>query len=170
MIANDFVCQKFQSLILRSGNFPIFCILIVFHNRFGDVLSGEQCAHHEVSLHLGRDGLDSEVWTACRAFSRNYSTHQNGLRVPRSSPGKDVLFQLCGTSVYSIDSGLIGIPPECPYSARRQQGFPVIKAVLNSALTAALLNQMNPILVKKIFCSFLCKRLLQHRSHGFPMT
>ena len=30
-------------------------------NEFGNALSEEQCNHHEVSLHLGRSRMDSEV-------------------------------------------------------------------------------------------------------------
>ena len=50
-----------------------------------------------------------------------------------------------------------------------QQGIFVIQGVFDSFLTAPFMNQMNPLIVRKLSCSILCKRLQQHRSHGVPM-
>ena len=68
-------------------------------NKFRNVLSEEQCNHHEVSLHRARlaNGSRGVKKTACLALSRSRfppgisSTLQNAVRVPRNSRMKDVL-------------------------------------------------------------------------------
>ena len=65
--------------------------------KFGNVLSEEQCDHHEVSLHLGRFQMDSEVWRRllvelCLSFLTGIIPRsKNGLSVPRNSRVKDAL-------------------------------------------------------------------------------
>ena len=63
MIANDFVCQNCNPWSCALDNlYPIYCILIVFPTSFCNVLSEEQCNHHEVFLHLVCFRTDAEVY------------------------------------------------------------------------------------------------------------
>ena len=95
-------------------------------NKFCNVLSEEQCNHHEVSRHLVRYQMDSKVWKRllvelCHSLfpPRIIPLTKMDWDFHEISMWKIYSFQLCGTSVYSIISGLIGIPKECSWIARR---------------------------------------------------
>ena len=82
--------------------FPICLIMYLFE---------EECHQNEVHLLPGRFGMNSEVWRSllvepCHSFSsRNYSTPQNGWKIPRHSSVKDVLLPFVwNKSVPILDS------------------------------------------------------------------
>ena len=125
-------------------------------NTLSNVLSEEPCNHHVVSLPPGHFQKDSLVLHCLSSFVILFSSRgttplpKMDWEVYEIPLCKIDSFQLYGSNVYSLISGLIGAPQDCPWIDRRQQrDFLLSKQY--SGLTAAFLNQMNPILVKGFF-------------------
>ena len=111
----------------------------------------KECNQYEVLL-LGRFRVDSRLHRALIVEP----CHQHGLRIPRNSYVKEVLLPVVRnkrvTHQFWTYWNTTRVSLNC---SEITQGILVIRAVFESFLFAAFMNQVSPILFIKISCS-LC--------------